>query len=238
MTANPREVIERLRALQELDHRIGRLDREITDGPKAVESFQRAVAAAEVKIAQIEERLKLLRAQVKLRENEAKTAQTRIDRLQDQAGQVKNNKEFTALRSEVANARMEMGKMEDEALKIMEAVDQHEKALAAAREERAREERKLAAERAKVDAAIDGLRAGKAQLLSQRPALTKDLPAEPLLLYDRLAGARGGTAVVAIEQDYCTGCMERLTRNDVLAILNAARIVHCKSCGRILFAPA
>jgi predicted nucleic acid-binding Zn-ribbon protein len=238
MTANPREVIERLRALQELDHRIGRLDREITDGPKAVESFQRAVAAAETKIAQIEERLKLLRAQVKLRENEAKTAQTRIDRLQDQAGQVKNNKEFTALRSEVANARMEMGKMEDEALKIMEAVDAHEKALTAARDERAREEKKLGAEKTKVDAAIDGLRAGKAALVAQRPALTKDVPAEPLTLYDRLAGARGGTAVVAIEQDYCTGCMERLTRNDVYAIHNASRIVHCKSCGRILFAPA
>jgi predicted nucleic acid-binding Zn-ribbon protein len=237
MTANPREVIERLRVLQDLDHRIGRLDREITDGPKAVESFQRAVAAAVEKIAQIEERLKLLRAQVKLRENEAKTAQTRIDRLQDQAGQVKNNKEFTALRSEVANARLDMGKMEDEALKIMEAADVQEKALTAAKEERAREEKKLAAERAKVDAAIDGLRAGKAQLLSQRPALTKDLPAEPLLLYDRLAGARGGTAIVAIEQDYCTGCMERLTRNDVYAILNASRIVHCKSCGRILYGP-
>ena len=237
MTATPRDVIDRLRALQELDHRIGRLDREITDGPKAVESFQRAVAAVDAKIVQIEERLKLLRAQVKLRENEAKTAQARIEKLQDQASQVKTNKEFTALRSEVASARLDMGKMEDEALKIMEAVDVQEKALVAAKEERAREQKKYDAERTKVEAAIDGLRAGKAELLAQRPALTKDVPSEPLTLYDRLAGARGGTAIVAIEQDFCTGCMERLTRNDVYAIQNASRIVHCKSCGRILYAP-
>ena len=234
MTASSREVIDRLRALQELDQRIAALDREISDGPRAVESFLRAVSAADAKIAGLDERLKLLKAQVKLRENEAKTALARIERLQEQAGQVKTNKEFTALRSEVANARSDMGKMEDEILKIMDAVEQQEKAILAARADRDREQKRYLAEKAKVDAAIDGLKASRGALAKERPPMTVDLPGEALGVYDRVHKARGN-AVVPLEQDFCSGCMERLTKNDCYAIQNASRIVQCKSCSRMLF---
>jgi len=233
MPMTPREVIERLRSLQELDHQIATLDREISGGPRAVESFARAVAAVDAKIAQIEERSKLLRAQAKLRENEAKTAEAKVDRLNEQARAVKTNKEFMAIRSEIANAKTEVTRLEDEILKIMEAVEANEKLAAAARDDRAREQKKLDAERAKVDQAIEGLKASRAAKGTQRPSLTAGLPPEPLDTYERVLRARGN-AVVPLEQDYCSGCMERLTRNDVLAIQNAVRIVQCKSCGRIL----
>lgn len=235
MSMTPREVIERLKDLQELDRRLATLDKEITGGPKAVESFARAVAAAEARMAQIEERLKLLRAQVKLRENEGKTAQARVDRLNEQARTVKTNKEFTAIRSEIANAKIEVSRLDDEILKIMQAVEEHEKTLGAAREDRAREQRRLDAERAKVDSALDGLRRSRADQAQGRPALTSGLPAEALSVYERVQRARGD-AVVPLEIDYCSGCMERLTRNDVFAVQNASRLVSCKSCGRILYA--
>jgi predicted nucleic acid-binding Zn-ribbon protein len=235
MTATSREVIDRLRALQELDHRIAALDREIIDGPRAVELFQRAVAAVDAKIVGLEERLKLLKAQVKLRENEAKTAQGKVDRLNDQAGQVKTNKEFTALRSEIAGAKADVAKMEDEILRIMDAVEQQEKAIVAAKDERAREQARYDAEKKKVDAAIDGLRSSRDRTAKERPALAHDIPSEALEAYDRVRKARGN-GVVPIEQDYCSGCMERLTRNDVYAVHNASRLVTCKSCSRILYA--
>src|SRR5687768_7515136 len=160
----PREVIERLQQLQELDVKIAALDKEIASGPKAVESFTRAVAATDQRIAALEERNKLLRAQVKLRENEAKTATAKVERLNEQARGVKTNREFTVMRSEIANAKLDLNKVEDEILKIMEAVEVQEKAIAAAKEDRAREQRKLDVERQKVEAAIDGLRKSRADL--------------------------------------------------------------------------
>jgi len=106
-------VIQKLRTLQALDVRLSRLDREITDGPLAVASYLRAVAAADAKIAALEERTKLLKAQAKLRENEAKTAEGKVERLNTQAGEVKTNREFQALRSEIANAKLDVTKQED-----------------------------------------------------------------------------------------------------------------------------
>ncbi|MCC7139199.1 MAG: hypothetical protein IT460_12325 [Planctomycetes bacterium] len=235
MTLTPREVIERLKALQELDRQIATFDWELSGGPKAVEGFARAVAAADAKIAQLEERTKLLRAQAKLRENEAKTSEAKVERLNEQARAVKTNREFTAIRSEIANAKIELGKMEEEILKIMEAVATQESLTAAAREERAKEQKKLDAERAKVDAALSGLRKSRDDHAARRPAATKEIPSETLASYERVQKARGN-AVVPIEHDFCSGCMERLTRNDVFAVQNASRIVVCKSCGRILHA--
>jgi uncharacterized protein len=233
MTMTPREVIERLTALQELDPRIATLDREISSGPKQVEQFTRAVAAVDARLAAIDERVKILRAQVKLRENEAKTAEAKVDKYNEQARGVKTNKEFTAIRSEIANAKLEVTRLEDEILKIMEAVEAQDKLAAAAREDRAREQKKLDAERKQVDAAIDGLKVSRNDLAKRRPPLLDGLPPEPLDIYERVLRARGN-AVVPIEQDYCSGCMERLTRNDAMAITNSARIVQCKSCGRIV----
>jgi predicted nucleic acid-binding Zn-ribbon protein len=234
MTATPREVVQRLRELQDLDARIVQLDHDVAGGPRAVESFARAVAAAEQKIAGIEERTKLLRAQAKLRENEAKTAGVRVDRLNEQARAVSTNKEFTAIRSEIANAKLDVGRLEDEILKIMEVVEQHEKLAAAAGEDRAREKKRLDAERAKVEAGLEGLRRERARLAESRPALTKDVPMEALAAYERVLKARGN-AVVPVEIDYCSGCNERLTRNDVYCVQNASRLVQCKSCARILY---
>lgn len=235
MTASSREVIDRLRALQDLDDRLARLDREIHDGPKAVETYLRAVAAVDAKLAAIEERTKLLRAQAKLRDNETKAAEAKVEKLNQQASEVKTNREFTAIRSEIANAKLEVTRIEDEILKIMEAVEQQEKLTAVAREERARESKRYEAEKAKVDAAIDGLRASRAEVAKDRPTLTKDIPAQVLGIYERVLKARGN-AVVPLEQDFCSGCLERLTRNDCLAVLNSARMVQCKSCSRILYA--
>jgi len=234
MTMTPREVIERLKALQELDRRIAALDRDISGGPRAVEGFTRMVATADQKIAQLDERTKVLRAQAKLRENEAKAAEGKVDRYNEQARAVKTNKEFTAIRSEIANAKVEVSRLEDEILKIMEEVEKQEKLTAAAKEERAREQKRLDTEKAKVVTAIEGLRASRALHAKNRPELTTGLPPESLDIYERVLKARGD-AVVPIEQDFCSGCMERLTRNDVLAVHNASRIVQCKSCGRILF---
>jgi hypothetical protein len=59
-----------------------------------------------------------------------------------------------------------------------------------------------------------------------RPALTKDVPAATLAIYEPRVEARGN-AVVPLEQDFCP-LPERLTRNDCLAILNSVRMV--KSC--------
>lgn len=237
MTASFRDVIDKLRALQDLDLRLFRLDREIKDGPLAVAGFLRAIAAVDARIAALEERTKLLKAQAKLRENEAKTAEARVERLNQQASDVKTNREFQALRSEIATAKLDVTKQEDEILKIMEAVEAQDALVAAAKEDRAREQKKYDAERAKVDAAIDGLRASRDEMAKARPPLTVDVPLESLQIYDRVAKARGA-GLVPIEQDFCSGCMERLTKNDVFTIVNATRLVQCKSCGRILYSEA
>ena len=39
-----------------------------------------------------------------------------------------------------------------------------------------------------------------------------------------------------VEIDYCSGCQERQTRNDIYAVENVTRVIVCKGCNRILCA--
>ncbi len=237
LKASTRDVIERLHRLQDLDRRLQELTRQIDGAPGAVETLAKAVKAAEQRGAALEERTRILRAQVRLRENDAKAILQRIERLNEQARTVATQREFKAISSEVAGARADVKRVEDEVLKIMEAIEQHDRLIAAAAEERAQGQTRLDAERQRVESTLTGVRQERERLRAERPGLTTGLPPETLAAYDRLVRTRGN-AVVSIEQDYCTGCMERLTRQDVFTVQTASRVVMCKSCGRILYAPA
>jgi len=59
------------------------------------------------------------------------------------------------------------------------------------------------------------------------------IPKEPLAIYERIHGSRGN-ALALLDGEYCSACMERLTRNDVFAVQNRSRLVQCRGCNRIL----
>jgi hypothetical protein len=229
-----REVLERLRRLQDLDQRAAELERRAKGGPEVLDALAKAVKAVDAKIAALTETVRVFRTQIRLRETEVKATQSRLERLNDQARLVATQKEFKAISSEMANARADMRRVEDETLKLLEAVERKEKDLAALREERAKEQGKFDAEQARLHASSAGVRGERERLLAERPALRQGIPPEPLAAYERLAKTRPD-AVVPADGGYCSGCMEMLTRQDVFAIQTAARVVVCKSCGRILY---
>jgi predicted nucleic acid-binding Zn-ribbon protein len=234
MTIALRDVLERLKGLQEVDLRIQRLDAEIEGGPAAVKEHTAAVEAVDVKIKAFEDRARVLRAQVKLRENDLKTHEQKVQRLKEQSSQVKTNREFVAFRSEIANAQSEGDRVQGEILKILEVVDQADKKVVELREARAKAEQKRQAALEIVEGRLGSVRAERERLRAQRPTLLKGLPPEPVEAYERARKSRG-TGISRTEGDYCAGCMERLTRNDLVAVENTSRLVQCRSCNRILF---
>ena len=100
--------------------------------------------------------------------------------------------------------------------------------------ERARAEQKRREALDKVEGRLESVRAERDRLKGQRPALLKGLPPEPVEAYERARKSRGH-GISRTEGDYCAGCLERLTRNDLVAVENCSRLVQCRACNRILF---
>lgn len=229
------DVFDRLKALQALDLRVLQLDTDLQAGPAAVTDHAAAVTTLAAQAKALDDRARLLRAQIKLRENELKGHEQKVAKLKEQAGLVKNNKEFMAFRAEIANAQAEADRLQNEVLKILDVVQQADTKVAEINVQKSSAQKKLDDARAKVDGSLAHVKKERDTLLTDRPARTKGVPAETLEVYERAKKSRGN-ALALVEGEYCSGCGERQTRNDLYAVENSTRVVTCKACNRILVA--
>jgi predicted nucleic acid-binding Zn-ribbon protein len=234
MTTATRDLLERLRKLQDIDLEIARADRELAAGPAAAQELAGEISGLDQKVKAVEDRTRVFKAQIRLRENELKALDAKVQRLKDQSSSVKTNKEFMAFRSEISGHQAEVDKLSGEVLKILDAVEKGEKEARDLRDQRAQVDQRRKDAQARVESRLGGAKSRREELLSQRPALLQSLTPEVREAYERARRARGN-ALSSVEGEYCGGCMERLTKNDVIAVQNGSRLVICKACNRILF---
>ncbi len=233
MTIDMREAAERLRVLHDHDQKIRHLERDIHDGPARLGGLQGTVAEIDKKIKAVEERALILRAQIKLRENELKATEQKIERIRAQSSEVKTNKEFVAFRAELSNYQADADRLQGEVLKILDVVEQAAAKVESLKADRQRAIDKVDASRAKLEESLEDVKKERDELLEARKALLADVPAEALAVYERVHKIRGN-AVAWLEGEYCGSCMERLTRNDQIAVQNSSRFILCRGCNRIL----
>ena len=154
------------------------------------------------------------------------------------SGRVGNPKELSAMQADIAMLDGTRGRLEDEMLGLLEAVEQLEqqerdgvRALDAANAA-------LAAQVAAYEKAADADDREIAALTARRATLAEGLEEEFIRRYDRLRERKGGVAIVAVRGGICEGCHtvvpERVQRRleddpDTLAA--------CDGCGRLLFVP-
>jgi len=149
-------------------------------------------------------------------------------------GKVKNPKELSSLQQDVDMLKTRRGRLEEKALGVIEQVEQSEAAVAGITAELKtltadwkRQQKQLSGEMKKLKAALADLK-GRWQRLSD------GIAPETVDLYQQLRERKGGTAVARVEQGICRGCRLSLPTTDLQRV-RGNNLVHCSSCGRILF---
>ena len=149
------------------------------------------------------------------------------------SGRVKNPKELASLQQDVDMLKARRGQLEEKALGIIDQVEQSEAGVARISGEFKtltadwqRQQKQLAGEMKKLKAALVDLKQ-KWQLLSA------EIEPETVEFYQQLRKGKG-TAVARVEQGICRGCRISLPTTD-LQRARGNKLVHCSSCGRILF---
>jgi len=85
-----------------------------------------------------------------------------------------------------------------------------------------------------VVATTEGIKADVARLEGELRQAEQALPADFRSEYGRLVKAKGEDALAPDDDDCCGGCFQKLTANQQND-LYLARVVACKSCGRLLY---
>jgi predicted nucleic acid-binding Zn-ribbon protein len=181
-----------------------------------------------------------LRAESTLREAEYETQAARVKIQQVEAslyaGRVSNPKELQDLQKDAESLRRHLVTLEDQQLEAMLALEEAESADAHAQSvldealaSRAQHTKVLEAERATLS--VDIMR-----LETERRAIAQGLDAQSLAHYDALRVQKRGVAVAALSDGTCNACGAPLPPSQRQAAHISEQMIHCPSCGRLLYA--
>ena len=223
--------------LQQVDSRISRIEGRLAKIREALENDAELQAMLrEVETAQVEEQ-NAERARRKS-EAEAQGQQVKIQQAESSlyGGKVHNPKELQGLQADVASLKKHLSTLEEQELEAMLELETAQTALKNAREKLQSIRARLGGEHQKLVEEQESLSRDLEQMQTERQAATNALTADVLKAYDDLRQQRGGVAVVEVSENACGACGTTLTDALEQSARHALQLVHCPSCGRILYA--
>lgn len=221
---------------QELDLAIDAEEKALKDRTAQLGESQALIDARD-KLTAAQQRLDELKRKQRPTEWDVDDLASKIRAADEQlySGRIRNPKELASLKQEVDAFKARRDKLETGLLELMDRVEATQKDIAAA----AAEFKKVGAEwqshQQKLAAEIETIKVKLADLRQKRQALAGEIDAKSLELYRHLKKGKG-QAVVRVEQGICRGCRISLPSSD-LQQARSGNLVHCSSCGRILFLP-
>ncbi len=244
----PSRKSEALIPLQELDLQIHRLKVQRSEKPQLLGPRREKVARARSSLETLQAEIKAVRLESAKREKTVREFDEKINKLEEQARQLKRNEDYHAMMKEISGLKADRGRVEDGLLDLYMQLDEKSKLEKLRQEEVRAAEADLSEEQRKVDAEIAVIDAQIAELSSRRSALTAAVDPEMLRLYERVLRAKDdGVALAAagkyevIEEEgkaaywQCEGCSVGLTSQDVNLLMAGRELQVCRNCSRILY---
>ena len=226
-------------ALCEL-HRIHRqladLRERLERGPKQVAGQEANVKRLEQTVAQAKETLKQARMAADARQLQLKEREGRIVQVQGKLNQCTTNREFQALKEQIAADEQANSVLADEILEMLDKLDEHQASIKAAEVSLGKANEELVKIRDKVAAHRSDLEAEHARVIAELRRAEEHLPEDFREAYDRMVKSRGENALAPLEGDCCGNCYQTVTVQ-MQNLLKLNKPVFCKSCGSLLYPP-
>jgi hypothetical protein len=231
--------LQSLIELQDLDLTAERLRRRIADFPASQAAIESRLHDLTAAVAGVKERMGASQTARREIEKDLAAVQGRLSKYKDQLMEVKTNKEYHAMQTEIGTAEQLVRQQEDRLLDRMEEAETQaaelkaaEAALKAGQGQAARERQDLETERSAADNEL-------AKTAAQRASVTARLSPQALALFEHVSKHRRGLAISEARDGHCMQCHVRLRPQVYNDVRRNESLIQCESCSRILyFVPA
>jgi uncharacterized protein len=226
---------EYLRELHQLHQHAKALRDRLTSGPKILAARQAALAKRKAGLDDARKAFQDAKVQLKKKEHSLQALEAKIDDLRVKLNQVKRNEEYKAIQNQVAHDQSAKGKLEDEILETLGAIETQAAALATQEAEFKAFEAEVAALQTQVESQAASQ---KTQLRELETAIVEAeaiIPEDHRDRYRRVVKQHGADAMAFIESDACSGCYVSITAQMKNELINGEHITFCKTCGRLLY---
>ncbi len=229
-------VANELYQLQEVDQEI-ESDEETLNQKVSQLGEKQAILNSREKLSEKQQQLEELKRQQHSAEWEIDSLESKIKAAEEQlyGGKITNPKELSNLQHEIDLLRKNRDEAETNALEIIERVEQAEAALATGIKELKHMENEWQHQQRQLSTGIDELKNKLADLKQKRQTLADTIDPQGMECYERIRKQKK-PPVARVEQGICRGCRISLSSSE-LQRARGGNIIHCSSCGRILFLP-
>jgi uncharacterized protein len=219
-------------------HRINRQKTDLSDqlarGPKIVAAANRKLQTAEQNVSDTKNRLTKMKMDADGKQLQMREREQKIEKWQGNLNASKDNREYQALKEQIAADKQANNVLSDEILELLEAIDETTQELADAEQvaEQARldlleVEQKVSDRRVVLESELERIHA---ELADAEKGLSGDFKRE----YERLVAAKGEDAMAELEGNCCSGCYQSLTPQLLDKLLQGQPIL-CPACGRLIY---
>ncbi len=219
-------------------HRINRqktdLNGQLARGPRLVTAAARKLQSAQQHVSELKAKLTKLKMEADGKQLQMREREEKIHKWQGNMNSAKENREYQALKDQIAADEQANLVLSDEILEALEAIDEVTQSLADSEamvvtlEQELRQVEQQVADRKVV---LEGdLERVTAELKEAEKGLAGDFKRE----YSRLVLAKGEDAMAELEGNCCGGCYQSLTPQNLDKLLQGLP-VKCPACGRLIY---
>ncbi len=229
-----------LAALQQVDQRLQRKERDLQELRQQVSAIVQEVASKKREAQERQQRINELETRHRVIEKQLKEEEAKIKEKRVRLNRIRNERELLALRREIDLMKEANGKLEDEALALLEQIEREKLLLAEIYAQVEALKGQIGQETSRIEVRVAALEQEVRQERAEREQIVRRLDAELCARYERIFSRRGGVAVVEIRDGTCQGCHMRLPPhmcNQIQSsyLQNQGTIFQCPHCGRILY---
>ncbi|HPN41478.1 MAG TPA: hypothetical protein PKX36_08130 [Candidatus Cloacimonadota bacterium] len=234
-------IIEQLKTLvemQKLDDQIGRyrilqleLPKQLSEIVDRVEQATATLLAVETEKAELNKKQRAMEGDIKQHGDQARKYATQLS-------EIKTNKEYKALNSEIAYLKEKISELESQEIELMDLeteikvrVDEAKKELVAAEKAKRDQEGELRAQ-------IDSLETKIEETRAQRNKLAATLPNQIIKQYGNMIKNKNNVAVAWNKDGSCGACGFVIRPQIRIELQLFKRLIPCENCGRILIDPS
>lgn len=234
--SDPRQTTFQLVALGDVDKKRASAQTLIDSVPRMLASRSRGSREAEATLAAGKSKLQGFQAHLKSLELDLAVKEETLAKAQANLMGAKSNQEYTLLMSEISRRTEDKSTVETAILEQYDVIRQGERIVAECVQRLDDAKAEYADFEAKARGDIADHQKDLAELDERRGQIRRAIDDQVLMLYDRAYEAHGD-AIVPCEASTCHGCFSTLTPNDRNILVAGKRLVTCKACQRILYAP-
>jgi len=227
--------IESLLVIQDRDHQIQTLQKELDKIPLDAAAIKERLTNAQNSLEKAKENVQKNELAVKKIDLDRQTRKETIEKLTVRQFETKKNDEFAALGAEIIRYQDMVSELETQELECMEKTDNLTLSLKKAEDSLTTLKTDMPQEIAVLSEKKNNHSNRINELNEERTNLVKNIEESTLAIYDRVFAKKGNAAVSPLHDNQCGGCHMKVISDTVSKTIQEKELSQCENCGCFLY---